>query len=675
MLKITRNSFWIGVFFLFLFAIISYAPKIQSFGFYNDDWWQIYGGENIGIQRFPEMYASDRPARAYIHAPLFSLFSSNIFPYQILAFMLRWLGAVGLFWTLSLIWRKQPKATLLMSLLFLIYPGFLEQPNAFDYLSHQLAMVLMIFSLGFSVKAFYINSKVKNVIFFFMSTILSLITFILMDYYIGMEVYRWLIIGILFIRQSGTINKNLLYKYLIKIIPLSIPVLLFLIWRIFFFKSTRYTTDLSRIGGDFLSTPFLSILKIFQRWIIDIGDIFFTVWVKRGYKNIFDLGSKDFFIAIFLGIFSVGLFLLLFKLLTKKLESKNEYLNSSNIKITWDMEAMIVGFMGAIICLIPINIAGREVYFPIFNRFSLPSSIGVVIFLIAFLNYALIQKWQSFVVSLLIFSSITSHYSNNTYYANRWTETQNLWEQWSWRVPSLEKGTMLTGFYPETIQEGYFIWGPANLLYYFNFPDIMVGAEVLNNDTIKNIQMGNSFEKSFRSFYFYFQLTDTLAFSKPTLNSCLRFLDSNQIELSEYDHPLISLVAPYSHIDKITRTSTLNQEMYTKLFGVGEPDLTWCYIYEKASLARQFGDWQEIANLHAQAREQDIRPYDHIEWFPFLQAYAYLGMENEVDQLAPIIIETPFYRHQACQIFSQKEYDPDPAIQAGNQYLAETFCD
>jgi hypothetical protein len=50
-------------------------------------------------------------------------------------------------------------------------------------------------------------------------------------------------------------------------------------------------------------------------------------------------------------------------------------------------------------------------------------------------------------------------------------------------------------------------------------------------------------------------------------------------------------------------------------------------------------------------------------------------MEDGVNQLAPIINETPFYRYQACQIFSQKEYDPNPAILTGNQYLADTFCD
>jgi len=239
----------------------------------------------------------------------------------------------------------------------------------------------------------------------------------------------------------------------------------------------------------------------------------------------------------------------------------------------------------------------------------------------------------------------------------------------------MEKGTMLSGYYPETIQEGYFIWAPANLLYAYKSPDIRIGAEVLNNDTIKEIQMHNSLEKSFRSFYFNFSFADTLIFSKPKVNSCIRFIDKNRIELSIYDDPLISLAAPYSNIEKITSKSTLNDEMFLKVFGPFEQSETnWCYIYEKASLARQFGDWQEIIDLHALARQNGLKPYDTIEWFPFIQAYAYAGLQDEVNQWVPIINETPFYRYQACQNFSNMK-SSDPAVKSGNRYLAELFCD
>jgi hypothetical protein len=664
----SNRSTWIAILFLLVFLCITYLPKINHIGYYNDDWWQIYGAENFGTQRFEAMYSADRPARMYLHAPLFSLFGSEIFPYQLVGLGIRWLGAVGLLWTLSLIWKNQRKEIFLMSLLFLIYPGFLEQPNAFDYISHQFAMTFMIFSLGLSVKFIQEKSSTLRIVYFLFSSLFSLITFFLMDYYLGMEAYRWLILGYLQIKANPAKLKQNIGKYFLKILPFSLPMSLFLFWRIYLFQGSRYTTDIDRIKSEIFESPLLSLLNILRRWFMDVSDIFVSIWTEPAYNKLSDLRSSDFVYAILLATIGVGLLLFFWK-------TQQSRVNPDKSDKNWALEAAIIGFLGAVICLIPINIAERDVSFPTFNRFSFPSAIGVSMTTIAIISFLLKQKYQTVLYSLLIFTAIITHYTNNDYFAKRWVETQNFWQEWVWRVPGIENGSMLTGFYTAPIQEGFFVWAPANLIYQFSSPEIHFGAEVLNYDTYQEIIMSRTIKKNHRSFSFDFSYSDTLVFSKATTKSCLRFIDKNQMEISKYDDPLIALFAPYSNIEKITETSTLNQEMFTKLFGVGEPDLTWCYIYEKASLARQFGDWQEIANLHAQAREQDLRPYDHIEWFPFLQAYAYLGMEDGVNQLAPIINETPFYRYQACQIFSQKEYDPNPAILTGNQYLADTFCD
>ena len=664
----SNRSTWIAILFLLVFLCITYMPKINHMGYYNDDWWQIYGAENFGTERFTEMYSSDRPARAYVHAPLFSLFGSQIMPYQLLALATRWLGAAGLLWTLSLIWKNHHKEIFLMSLLFLIYPGYLQQPNAFDYLSHQLAITLMIFSIGLSVKFIKANSKVIKLIYFTISVLFSLITFFLMDYYLGMEAYRWLILGYLQIKENPETIKKYFGKIFLKILPFTLPVFIFLSWRIFLFQGSRYTTDLGRIGSGILGSPLLSLFNILRRWFVDVGDIFVSIWTEPAYQSLSDLRGYDLVYGVILGVIGVGLIFIYWKISQSDV---NQVVAEKN----WALTAAIIGFLGAVICLLPINVAERDVSFPTFNRFSFPSAMGVAIATIAMISYALRNRWQNIFYSLLIFTAILTHYTNHDYFANRWVETQKFWQQWVWRVPALENGTVLSGLYDQTIEEGFFIWAPANLLYFPGMPDLMVGAEVLNENTFNEIIMKSSLERDFRSFTYDFSLGNTLVFSKPTTNTCLRLLDQNQIELSVYDNPLISLAAPYSQIEKITDTSTLNLEMYTKLFGDEESDLTWCYIYEKASLARQFSDWQRIFDLHALARQNDLRPYDHIEWFPFLQAYAYLGMEDEVDQLAPVINETPYYRHQACQIFSQKEDNPDPAIQAGNQYLAETFCE
>lgn len=672
MRKLLKNPFFLAALFLFLFAVIAYIPKIQHFGYYNDDWWQIYGGEKFGVERFPGMYTSDRPARAYWHAFLFSLFGANILPYQILAVGIRYLGALALFWTLKLIWKKQVKEVFLISLIFLIYPGFLEQPNGFDYQIQQVAMTTFIFSLGLSVLAIQSKKVLQQVIFFVLSSIFSLITFFFMEYYVGLEIYRWLIFICLYLRKNSWKQIKKFILFILKIIPYSFSMLAFLIWRVFFFESTRYTTDISRISSDILQSPVFSFANIFRKWVGDIWDVFFAVWIYPGYKNPFDLRTNEFLIAILLIVLA---FLLLFVFLKlEKLNSWGKTNDESAENYNWKSEALLIGILGAVICLIPINLAGREVFFPIFNRFSFPSSIGVSITMVGLLSFLIKEKWQLIPLSLIIFSSIATHYSNNTYYAERWIETKNFWQQWVWRVPGLEKGTILAGFYPETIQEGYFIWAPANLLYDQGAQEIQIGAEVLNEDTAKNMLMHDSFEKNFRSFTFDSNFKNILVFSKPARNACLRFIDNNQIEFSQNDLPLISIVAVESNIHQISPENTINMAFYQKLFGQQENDLTWCYIYEKASLARQFGNWQEIIDLHSQAQEHNLHPADTIEWFPFIQAYAYLGKEDEVAHFVPIINETPYYRFQACQIFSHKEVDPDPSIQAGNELLASLFC-
>lgn len=51
------------------------------------------------------------------------------FTYNLSAYVFRVLGALALLWVVRMLWHRQSTATLLMALLFLIYPGFLSQPN------------------------------------------------------------------------------------------------------------------------------------------------------------------------------------------------------------------------------------------------------------------------------------------------------------------------------------------------------------------------------------------------------------------------------------------------------------------------------------------------------------------------------------------------------------------
>jgi hypothetical protein len=123
--------------------------------------------------------------------------------------------------------------------------------------------------------------------------------------------------------------------------------------------------------------------------------------------------------------------------------------------------------------------------------------------------------------------------------------------------------------------------------------------------------------------------------SLPETTSCLHVIDGKKYEISDNEDPKVQLIAPYSRIDMID-TDAPFQTPPADIFGT-EPPHTWCYYYQKASYARQKGDWQEVARLGDQARAQGFSPQVRSEWMPFMEAYANLGREKDAKNLAAII--------------------------------------
>jgi len=84
------------------------------------------------------------------------------------------------------------------------------------------------------------------------------------------------------------------------------------------------------------------------------------------------------------------------------------------------------------------------------------------------------------------------------------------------------------------------------------------------------------------------------------------------------------------------------------VFGT-EPPHGWCYYYEKADLARQRGDWDQVWNLGDQALDKGFAPQDAIEWVPFLQAYAMAGDVDRLTEMASVIALEPYISLQVCR--------------------------
>src|SRR5690606_29558761 len=122
---------------------------------------------------------------------------------------------------------------------------------------------------------------------------------------------------------------------------------------------------------------------------------------------------------------------------------------------------------------------------------------------------------------------------------------------------------------------------------------------------------------------------------------------------------------PFSELEHILPDAAAHTPP-AAIFGA-EPAHGWCYLYEKAALARQLGDWDTVLVFGEQAFASNLRAADSIEWLPFLQAYALNGRTERLEQIAAFIPDDLFVRTQICNhltSFPDMEIDTTQAIQS-----------
>jgi hypothetical protein len=228
----------------------------------------------------------------------------------------------------------------------------------------------------------------------------------------------------------------------------------------------------------------------------------------------------------------------------------------------------------------------------------------------------------------------------------------------SWRVPQFEPGTTIVAHYPNGgIRETSFVWGPANQVYYpggltSNPVQTGIAALLPNQATVVDILNGrNQFSDRYYLVETYPDPSNILILTQPSPISCVQVIDGQAPEYSAYEDPMFVLIGSHSEPRHI-QMQVSPPEVPAFLFG-SEPEHTWCYLYQRATLARQKGDWDQVLELGRQASKLGYRPDDLIEWLPFLQAYALAGEEEELARLSNAVRSDKYVARQTCQILSQ----------------------
>ena len=634
---------------LFILSALFYLPLVSKLGYTHDDWYLMYSAKVKGISIFHTIFSEDRPLRAFVMMPAYWLFGENPLYYNLASYIFRLLGGISFLWALRLVWVKEKLPTFVMVLLFLVYPGFLSHPNGIDYLSHLVALAFAPLSIALSLKAVLTTNRWHRTLFYSLSVFLGWIYLGLMEYYIGIESLRFLLIFVILWRREGTWLQKV-WRTVWQSLPFLLASIPFLIWRLFLFESERGATDTGKQLAGFLSDPVQSLLHWGKNLAEDFTKVLFGAWTipLSQFYNIHPALLRGMSI-LFLALVLWGIYALFF---AKKKGA------------VWQREALFVGVISLFICQIPVVLVNRQVSFPVYSRYTLPGSLGAVMIIVA-LVYSIRLKYlkETVFVLLLLISGLT-HHANAAKFAAETKSMNDYWWQVSWRVPHFGERTTLVVNYPRVnTEEDYFIWGPANQIY---FPEgtsekvVQPGvyAVVLNGDAIEKIQSRERQEYSNRrGIETYPNYRNILILTQPTLNSCVQVIDGFQPEYSEWEVERIMRVGEYSEIEHILTEATSHTPPEI-VFGP-EPAHDWCYIYQKATLARQRGDWELVYALDTEASQKGSAPKDSIEWMPFLQASAIMGDSTRLEEIAPSMMGNPFITQQVCQILTGMELSPE----------------
>ncbi len=672
LLKINKKGFLVQILFLFLISAIIYLPKIGLFNYYRDDWYYMMDGRFGGPQIFHAMFNSDRPARGYFFDLLYSLFGGNPLPYHLGEYLWHLAAAVAALWLFKMLWPRQSRFAFYMSLLLLIYPGYLWWVAGVEYQPMMVSFFLEVLSIALTVKAVQSPNWVSRALFFAGSILSGWAYLALVEYAIGIEFFRFLCVFILKNRESGlAFSKKLLLTvnawWLSALAPIG-----FLFWYLFIFINTRKATDLGIQLGFLQGSAKLTIEQWIVRYFESVLNTSISGWIVPFYQRFWNLSLREMLI---------GLMIVLPVLLLFWLAWHYQRIDPDEASEIWKAEATLIGLTGIVVGLLPVIIANREVEFLNYSHYGLPLSLAGAMFVAGILAYLSKPLIQFGILSVLVGLATLTHYSVATYVANETEAIRSFWWQVVWRAPGLLPGTDVAVYYPNMeIREDFDnVWGPANLIYSPVPPEHHIPIQYplaglsLSETDVERVQLqeGPQWWK-YRTHAMMRDFTNVLVMNQPSADSCVQFVDGRWPVLSSSTNSQLAKLASYSRIQTVITGAGAVIPPAT-VFGP-EPEHGWCYYYQKTDLADQQEQWVAAASLADEAIKQKLSPADPVEWLPLLKAYAFTGNAEEVMSLGKLVKKDGLLEPQVCSMFKSMAEDGMNLKPDMQDLISSLFC-
>ena len=613
---------------LLFITVVSFGLLIPWLGFYWDDWPVIHLTHTQGTDGFRGFYQYDRPFSTWTYTVFAPLLGTTPLAWHLFTLLLRWLTAVFLWASLKQVWPNKPRQVFWIALLFAVCPIFAQQSVAVAYSQHWLCYLLFFCSIYFMLRA--LSGRRYFYLFTAAALFTSLLQMFTIEYFLGLELLRPALLWFYFLeRESGASARHIFKRVAASVWIYIVPLVIFVIWRMFFLRLAGDDPNRPALLGQLLNTPLEALLDLAQKAVQDFVYLL-TSWLASVKPADIDLQRPFSLLALVISLAATILFWALFSRYQPVLTEPGED--------RWHISAIVLGVLAIILGTLPVWLIDRQISVgPLGSRFSLAAMVGVSILFVGFLEWLSPRGKAKFtVICLLIAVAIHTNLYTAKAFQQSWEKQRAFYWQLFWRAPYIQPGTAFisngeifsyVGLYSTSMGISLLyppVEDPQKLPYWFfsywerlyKFPNEIVAGTVL--------------EDGLRNYSFRGDSRDALLLDfSPELKRCLQFVSLRDEDDRDLPGSLRGLLS-VSNLSRIERESEGNWTPPESIFGA-EPEHTWCYFYEKAELAYQYGEWPEVIRLMEAAKKQGFAPSDMKEFLPLLDAYL------KTDQIEPAL--------------------------------------
>ncbi len=617
--------------FLLAICVLAYGTFLPWMGFYWDDWpwiWRYHVYGDAGIRAIDIAF---RPLAGIVLWLGAQLAGENPLGWQIYNLILRWLGGWALWWALGQIWPRQKRLAFWASLLFITYPGFSQQFVAINSSRHLFPLITFFASLGWMAQA--LRSPQQARWRPSLALALMLVTLFTTEYYYGLELLRAAVIWVLMPTQSGPIWPKLRQTGRAWL-PYLLILLAVFIWRYTISQNVNYDIDLD---NQLMTNPLTTLWQLAATAGSDLVEATWSAYAKAlHFPNPAVFGPRK--TILFWGL--SGLAGLLTLGVTSQPPSKQHTEKAIRNQGSREpdagqpprpsLQAALIGLSAIFIGGLPFWVSGLGIKLAFPNdRLTLPLSAGVALLVAAALTGLRKPAWLGrALLSLMVGLSVGVQVRHAADYQSDWQHQIAFFEQLTWRIPGLQPGTVILApelpfafntdnsltptlnwvynpAYPQTERVQFF---DVELRLREDFSNLAARILAsLQTDTTRQTQAAPAYLALY-----------------PVAGGCLRILDPQYDRYLPGVPDFMDEAATLVNLDSILVDSPPSMGLPAPM-GAAEAPVNWCYYFQKADLARQQGQWDEVTRLGDLAFQAGDSPNHASERVPFIEAYAYTG--------------------------------------------------